>query len=45
MGNSHVLESLVELWKPHVGAQLLEEDLDKNTAGGRSRLFAHSNAL
>lgn len=43
--NSHVLEPLVELGEPHVGAQLLEEDLDENTAGGRRRLLAHFNAL
>lgn len=44
-GNSRVLESLVELRKPHVSAQLLEEDLDENTTGGRCRLLAHSHAL
>lgn len=45
LGDLRVLESLVELRKPHVGTQLLEEDLDENTAGGRRRLLAHSHTL
>lgn len=44
-GDSHVLEPLVESGKPHVGAQLLEKDLDENTARGRRRLLAHFHAL
>lgn len=44
-GNLRVFKSFIEPREPHVGTQLLEEDLDEYTAGGRRRLFAHLHAL
>lgn len=41
----HVFESLVEFRQTHVGAELLEKDLDENPAGGRCGLLAHPDAL
>lgn len=41
----HVFQPLVEFREAHVGAQLLEKDLDKDPAGGRRGLLAHLDAL
>lgn len=41
----HVFQPLVEFRETHVGAQLLEKNLDKDPAGGRCGLLAHFDAL
>lgn len=40
-----VFKPLVELWEAHVGTELLEKDLYKDSAGRRGGLLAHPDTL